>query len=173
MGGGARLLGRDAEQRQVGTLLTAARNGRGGSLLLLGEPGIGKSTLLGRDGRRQRACTTCAVTGYEAESTIPFAALYRLMLPLREHFAALSDTHQQALRVAAGSAQGPPPDRFLIGMGVLALVAAAERGDAARLRGRRRPPPRRRVAGDARLRRPTARGRVRRPRASPAATSRA
>lgn len=124
MGGGARLLGRDAEQRQVGTLLTAARNGRGGSLLLLGEPGIGKSTLLGTTADA-RGMHHLRVTGYEAESTIPFAALYRLMLPLREHFSRLSDTHQQALRVAAGSAQGPPPDRFLIGMGVLALVAAA------------------------------------------------
>ena len=47
MDGAARLLGREAEERQIGALLTAARNGRGGSLLLLGEPGIGKTSLLG------------------------------------------------------------------------------------------------------------------------------
>ena len=77
-----------------------------------------------------------AVTGYEAESTIPYAAIYRLLLPLRPHLSSLSETHRQALQVAAGSAQGPPPDRFLVGMGVLALVAAAGEETPAALRGR-------------------------------------
>jgi len=124
MGGGGRLTGRDVEQRQVAALLMAARNGRGGSLLLLGEPGIGKTALLGA-AAEPRGTRRLHVTGYEAESMIPFAALHRLVLPLREHFSALSDSHQQALRVAAGIVQGQPPDRFLIGMAVLALVAAA------------------------------------------------
>ncbi|WP_353952757.1 AAA family ATPase [Knoellia sp. S7-12] len=117
------LLGREAEARQLATLLSGARNGRGGSLFLLGAPGIGKTTLLGsvaHAGMRQ-----LRVTGYEAESTSPFAALYRLMLPLQSHVVSLSDRHQSALRVAAGVDPGPPPDRFLVGMGVLALVAAA------------------------------------------------
>ncbi|HYN65478.1 MAG TPA: AAA family ATPase [Ornithinibacter sp.] len=91
MRGGAPLLGRDAEQRQVGTLLTAARNGRGGALLLLGEPGIGTSTLLA-SAAGARGMNQLRVTGYEAESTIPFAALYRLMLPLRPPWSARSTT---------------------------------------------------------------------------------
>ena len=45
--GRAPLLGREAEERRIGALLAAARNGRGGALLILGEPGIGKSSLLG------------------------------------------------------------------------------------------------------------------------------
>ena len=118
-----RLLGRDAEERRIGSLLAAARNGRGGSLLILGEPGIGKTTLLSTASRG--ATRPLLVSGYEAESTIPFAGLHRLMLPLRSLVASLSEIHQQALGVAAGVAQGPPPDRFLVGMGVLALVAAA------------------------------------------------
>ena len=56
---------------------------------------------------------------------MPFAALQRLMIPLREHLAELPERHQQALRVAAGAAAGPPPDRFLVGLGVLGLLAAA------------------------------------------------
>ena len=83
MDGAARLLGREAEERQIGALLAAARNGRGGSLLLLGEPGIGKTALLGR--RRGPRDARAAGAGYEAESTIPYAALHRLMLPLRQH----------------------------------------------------------------------------------------
>ena len=94
-------------------------------MLLLGEPGIGKTALLQTAAAEGTGMRRLQVTGYEAESTIPFAAVYRLMMPLREHVSMLSATHQQALRVAAGSVQGQPPDRFLVGMGVLALVAAA------------------------------------------------
>jgi DNA-binding CsgD family transcriptional regulator len=119
-----RLFGRDAEERQIAALVAAARNGRGGALLILGDPGIGKSSLLALRGR-DRGMRELAVTGYEAESKIPYAAIHRLLLPLRPHLAALSDAHRQALQVASGTAQGPPPDRFLVGMGVLALVAAA------------------------------------------------
>ncbi|GAA4982300.1 LuxR family transcriptional regulator [Kineococcus glutinatus] len=65
------------------------------------------------------------VDGCEAESTIPYAALHRLMIPLRAHLPSLPERHQEALRVAAGAAAGPPPDRFLVGLGVLGLLAAA------------------------------------------------
>ena len=121
--GGVPLLGREAEERRLGSLLTAARNGRGGTLLVLGEPGIGKTTLLGTT--VHRGMRELRVAGYEAESTIPYAALHRLMLPLRSHVPSLSTFHRRALGVAAGTEPGPPPDRFLVGMGVLALVAAA------------------------------------------------
>ncbi len=119
-----RLFGREAEERQIGELVAAARNGRGGALMILGEPGIGKSSLLAPKAR-DHGMRELAVTGYEAESTIPYAAIHRLLLPLRPHLSALSETHRQALQVASGSAPGPPPDRFLVGMSVLALVAAA------------------------------------------------
>jgi ATP-dependent Clp protease ATP-binding subunit ClpA len=41
------LLGRDAEQRVVDELLQSARTGSSAVLVLRGEPGIGKSALLG------------------------------------------------------------------------------------------------------------------------------
>ena len=140
MGGVPRLLGREAEERQLGALLTAARNGRGGSLLVLGEPGIGKSALL--RATADRGMRQLRVTGYEAESTIPYAALYRLMLPLRPHLASLSDFHQRALRVAAALEPGPPrplPRRD----GGARAPGGGERVDPAGLHGRRRAPPRR------------------------------
>ena len=56
---------------------------------------------------------------------MPYAALQRLMIPLREYRRRAPRRHQQALRVATGSAAGPPPDRFLVGLGMLGLLAAA------------------------------------------------
>ncbi|WP_369051808.1 AAA family ATPase [Kineococcus terrestris] len=119
------LLGRDGELQRVGELLGRARNGRGGALLLTGEPGIGKTALLRAATSHPAGAQLLRVDGYEAEATLPFAALQRLLTPLRAHLAALPEQHQRALRVAAGTAEGPPPDRFLVGLGVLGLLAAA------------------------------------------------
>ncbi|MER7166068.1 AAA family ATPase [Micromonospora sp. NPDC000207] len=119
------LLGRDPELERISTLLGNGRDGRGGSLLLLGDPGIGKTTLLkaatgGLTGRQ-----LLEVDGFEAEITMPFAAVQRLIRPLRRHLDAVPDGHRQALLVAAGEVAGPAPDRFLVGLGVLGLLGAA------------------------------------------------
>ena len=125
MGSPAHLLGREAERRQVVALLSHARNGRGGALLIEGEPGIGKTTLLEATVLTAAGMRHLRVDGYESESTIPFAAVQRLTIPLREFLPQLPERYRHALQVAAGKADGPPPDRFLVGLGVLGLLAAA------------------------------------------------
>ncbi|MEV0893867.1 AAA family ATPase [Promicromonospora sp. NPDC050262] len=117
-------VGRDEELRRLATLLGGARNGRGGSLLVLGEPGIGKTCLL-TAATRAPGLATIHLDGYESESTIPFAAVQRLVSLLREHCEGLPERQRQAVRVASGQADGPAPDRFLVGLGVLGLLAAA------------------------------------------------
>jgi DNA-binding CsgD family transcriptional regulator len=106
-------------------MLGRARNGSGGALLLVGEAGIGKTALLNATLVETSGVQVLRANGFEAESTIPFAALQRLMMPLRGHFSTLPGCQQSALRVAAGVADGPPPDGFLLGLGVLGLLAAA------------------------------------------------
>jgi DNA-binding CsgD family transcriptional regulator len=125
MQSGGALLGREDEQRRVTTVLSDARNGRGGALLLRGDPGIGKTTLLESTTTSPTGMRVLRINGYEAESQIPFAAVQRLIIPLKHHIDSLPLQHQQALHVAAGSAVGAPPDRFLVGLGVLGLLAAA------------------------------------------------
>lgn len=56
---------------------------------------------------------------------MPFAALQRIGTSLIDHIGALPERQQQALRVAWGIADGPAPDRFLVGLGVLGLFAEA------------------------------------------------
>jgi DNA-binding CsgD family transcriptional regulator len=119
------MLGREHEQRQMGQLIGGARNRRGGALLVLGEPGIGKTSLLESATTSLAGVTLLRVDGYEVERQVPFAAIQRLLIPLRSLLTELPTQHQQALRIAAGAAIGPPPDRFLVGLGVLGLLAAA------------------------------------------------
>ncbi|MDG4815030.1 LuxR family transcriptional regulator [Micromonospora sp. WMMD956] len=121
----ARLLGRDDELRRVDALLAAARDGRGGGLVVSGEPGIGKTALLEATAAAAEGFRLLRLDGYEAESGIPFAGVHRLTIPLREHVMVLPQRQQQALQVATGLADGPPPDRYLVGLGVLGLLTAA------------------------------------------------
>lgn len=119
------LLGRDAEIKQLAAMLGRARNGRGAAVLVSGDPGIGKTSLANAVATGAPGMATLTVVGFEAESTIPFAAIQRLIIPLRERIATLPDRERMALAVAAGRAEGPPPDRFLVGLGLLDLLAAA------------------------------------------------
>lgn len=123
--GGSHLLGRDGEQRRVRELLGLARNGRGGALVITGEPGIGKTSVLEATTADPAGLRLLRVDGYEAESTIPFAAVHRLAIPLDEHLDRLPERQRRALLVATGHETGPPPDRFHVGLGILGLLAAA------------------------------------------------
>lgn len=118
------LLGRDSEQRQLALLLGHARNGQGGALLLLGEPGIGKSALVDAVVLPAAGIRLLRLEGYEDEATIPYAGVVRLAIPLGDHVAELPPRQRDALRIAAGLADGPAPDRFLVGLGVLGLLTA-------------------------------------------------
>ncbi|MER7555688.1 AAA family ATPase [Nocardioides sp. NPDC126508] len=124
------LVGREDERRQLGLLLGRARNGQGGAMLVVGEPGVGKTALLEAASATAEAMQVLRVTGFESESTIPYAAVQRLCIPLRRHLDALPTRQQDALQVAAGVAEGPPPDRFLVGLGILGLLTAAAAADA-------------------------------------------
>lgn len=97
-------------------------------MVVRGDPGIGKTTLLEAVTSRLPGVRVIRLDGYETESAIAFAALHRLMVPLRAYEHALPAAQLAALRTATGAAEGPPPDRFLVGLGLLGLldVAAGE-----------------------------------------------
>src|SRR5258705_972864 len=56
---------------------------------------------------------------------LAFAGLQQLCAPLMGHFDELPEPQREALAVAFGRGVGPPPDRFLVGLAVLSLMAAA------------------------------------------------
>src|SRR4029079_7153137 len=72
----------------------------------------------------------CAVAaGVESEMELPFAGLHQLCGPMLGHLDALPEPQQVALGVALGLSSGAAPDRFLVALAALSLLAevAAER----------------------------------------------
>ncbi|RJL30777.1 LuxR C-terminal-related transcriptional regulator [Bailinhaonella thermotolerans] len=130
---------RAAGAERVGKLIEDLRAGRGGALVVRGEPGIGKTTLLDDAVRRAAAVRRDAgpggdvrvlrAAGVEAEAGLPFAALQMLLRPALGRLDALPDTQAAALRGALGLAAGAGADRFLVGVAVVGLLSelAAER----------------------------------------------
>src|SRR3954466_7814034 len=96
------LHGRRAEREQIDGLLTAARGGRSGALVLRGEAGIGKSALLAYAADRADGLRILRGTGIESESEFPFAAVHQLLRPVREHVDAIPARQRSALRGAFG-----------------------------------------------------------------------
>lgn len=128
------LVGRRHEARRISELTDAARDGRGGALVLRGEAGIGKSALLESAQQRVEQSTQQSVpafqviraTGSQYEAELPFAALHQLCLPVLKHLDELPSQHRDALLVAFGLATGTP-DVFHVGLAALGLLAAATR----------------------------------------------
>ena len=56
---------------------------------------------------------------------LAFAGLQQLCAPLLDHLDELPEPQREALNVAFGRGVGPTPDRFLVGLAVLSLMAAA------------------------------------------------
>jgi DNA-binding CsgD family transcriptional regulator len=118
-------LGRDAERQAVEMLITRARVGRSGVLVVRGEAGIGKSALLDhvRDAADSSGFRIESSIGVAAEAQFAFAGLHQLCAPLFDRADALPDPQRSALGVAFGRRGGAAPDRFLIGLATLNLFA--------------------------------------------------
>jgi DNA-binding CsgD family transcriptional regulator len=93
--------------------------------MIRGEAGIGKTALLDAAARELSGIHVVRADGFEAESAMPYATLQRLGAPVAEFVPTLPPRQASALRIAAGLDDGPPPDRFLVGLGMLSLLAAA------------------------------------------------
>jgi DNA-binding CsgD family transcriptional regulator len=92
-------------------------------LVLRGEAGIGKTALLEYVERRASDCEIARATGIESEMELAFAGLHQLCTPYLGHLDRLPPPQRDALRTAFGLAAGTPPDRFLVGLAVLSLLA--------------------------------------------------
>ena len=115
--------GRARERQALDGLLDRVRGGESAVLVIRGEAGIGKTALLRYCARQAAGCRLVQVDGVELEMELPLAALHQLCTPMLSCLAALPEPQQRALRVAFGLAAGPAPDRFVLGLAVLSLLA--------------------------------------------------
>ena len=82
--GDAMLPGRAREIARVNGLLAAARAGSGGTLVVRGEPGIGKTRLLEHAAEQAAGMTVLEARGVESDAELAFAGLFDLFRPLGE-----------------------------------------------------------------------------------------
>src|SRR6266498_3986809 len=123
---GTGLLDRRGERAAVDRVLDRARAGNSAVLVVRGEPGIGKTVLLDYAASRASASDLRVVRawGVESEMELAFAGLHQLCVPLLGRLEQLPKPQRDALAVAFGMREGQAPDRFLVGLAVLSLLAA-------------------------------------------------
>ncbi|GAB7186973.1 hypothetical protein ATKI12_6804 [Kitasatospora sp. Ki12] len=123
------VVGRQRETELLTAALVQAEDGASGSTVLLrGEAGVGKSTLLAWVERaaRGRGFTVLRAVGTEAETDLAFGALHQVFWPLLQHSEALSAHQRAALESALGVRSGTPSG-FAVGAAALALLEEAVR----------------------------------------------
>ena len=104
-------------------LVEAVRAGESRVLVVRGEPGVGKTVLLNYLAQRASGCRVVRVAGVQSEMELAFAGLHLLCAPMLDRIQRLPVPQREALRTAFGLSVGPPPDRFLVGLAVLSLLA--------------------------------------------------
>ncbi|MFJ9775199.1 AAA family ATPase [Kitasatospora sp. NPDC101157] len=122
------MVGREDEQAE---LVAFVKSATGQALVLRGEAGVGKSSLLSHAAAlaEQEGHVVIRAAGVEAESALPYAGLHQFLHPLLADVARLDDGTRAAFDAVFGGVQGDPPSVMTLGIAVLSLLAhsAAQR----------------------------------------------
>ena len=118
-----RLVGRESEMDRIRAFLATARTD-GGALLVSGEPGVGKTVLLDAASEAASAggMRILRAAGVEFEAETSFSGLNQVLLPLLGALPQLPAVHRDALNVALGFGDGPPPSRLVVSNATLVLL---------------------------------------------------
>ena len=93
--------------------------------MLVGDPGVGKSSLLAAAKARSEGFLVLGACGSEAEAEMSFSALYSLLRPLFDEIDVLPSPQAVALRAAFALGPPAPLDRFTLAVATLGLLASA------------------------------------------------
>ena len=119
----AGLTGRLSERGVLDRFVAGVRAGEGRTLVVRGEPGVGKTVLLDYLAGQASGCLVARAAGVQSEMELAFAGLHQLCAPMLDHAESLPVPQREALRAAFGLSAGPVPDRFLVGLAVLGLLS--------------------------------------------------
>jgi DNA-binding CsgD family transcriptional regulator len=118
-----RLLGRGAECEFLDATLADALGGRSRVVVLRGEAGAGKSALLEFVIERAQGWRVVSAVGIESESELAYGGLHQLCASLLDRLDQLPTPQRDALGTVFGVRAGEAPDRFLVGLATLTLLA--------------------------------------------------
>ncbi len=123
----ADLIGREPEIQQLRLLAGRIASGSGDALLLSGDPGVGKTSLLDLAAvlATDSGIRLLRATGSQFEADISYAGLHQLLLPCLNEVPRLSPLLAGALNVALGLGDGSPPAQLLVASAVLELLRQA------------------------------------------------
>jgi DNA-binding CsgD family transcriptional regulator len=116
------ILGREVEQAEIDKFLSLVRGGEGGLLVLVGDPGIGKTTLLDWTAASATGTVVLRAYGRESEADLPFVAIADLLRPVRDHITKLPDLQARALHSALALAEPGAGDRGAVNTAALNLL---------------------------------------------------
>ena len=119
------LVGRAEECGCIERLLGDAHAGRGGTLVISGDPGIGKTSLLDHAAATGDGMRVVRARGVESEATVPFVGLVDLLTPIAELVPSLPGRQADALRTALAIGPPRPVDRLAVLVGGFNLLCAA------------------------------------------------
>ena len=111
------------ERRVLDQLVAAVRAGASQALVLNGESGVGKTALLDYLADHAPGCRVARTAGVQSEMQFPFAGVHQLCAPMLDRLERIPEPQRDALWTVFGIRAGPPPDRFLVALAVLSLLA--------------------------------------------------
>ena len=117
------LHGRQAECQRLAKLVDGVRGGGSAVLVVHGEPGTGKTALLDFTAGLDTSLKVVRAAGAEPETELAFGGLHRLCGTMLDLLGRLPGPQREALEIAFGMRAGTGPDRFLVGLAVLGLLA--------------------------------------------------
>ncbi len=122
----APLVGRANEQERIADLLETAPV-HGHALLIVGEPGIGKTALLQKAAGDALASgfTLLTATGVEFEADLTFSGLQQLLLPINDLLVELPTAQRDILQGALGQSSAAPSNTLQVATATLAALQGA------------------------------------------------
>ena len=117
------LVGRRTEREALDQLVADVVAGKSRVVVLRGEAGVGKTALLHYLSERLAGWQVLTAVGVESEMELAYSSLHQLCAPILGHLGTLPVPQRDALSTVFGMSLGAPPDRFIVGLGVLTLFA--------------------------------------------------
>lgn len=119
------LVGRDAETGLLDRQVESVRAGHSAVLRITGEPGIGKTALIGYAITQAVGWLVLATQGVEADADMAFGTLAELVGPLSDRISLLPPSQAASLAGAIGLGPPTPGDPLAVAAATFGLLSAA------------------------------------------------